>query len=78
MKEKYFKVIENNVEKEYKIVKIIKHNNISYIVYTEDDEEFFASRYSVVNNKVILDEIKNDDEWDYIDEVLEKDGDTND
>ncbi len=72
MKDNYFKVLENDIEKEYKIIKAFKHKDINYIIYTDNDEDYYASRYSIVNDSVILDEIILDEEWDYIDKVLEK------
>lgn len=77
MKDNYFKVLENNVEKEYKIIKAFKHKDINYIIYTDNDEDYYASRYSTINDSVILDEIILDEEWDYIDKVLEELGDKN-
>ena len=50
---------------------------INYIIYTDNDEDYYASRYSIVNDSVILDEIILDEEWDYIDKVLEELGDKN-
>ena len=77
MKDNYFKVLENDIEKEYKIIKAFKHKGINYIIYTDNDEDYYASRYSIVNDSVILDEIILDGEWDYIDKVLEELGDKN-
>lgn len=77
MKDNYFKVLENDIEKEYKIIKAFKHKSINYIIYTDNDEDYYASRYSIVNDSVILDEIILDEEWDYIDKVLEELGDKN-
>ena len=59
MKDNYFKVLENDIEKEYKIIKAFKHKGINYIIYTDNDEDYYASRYSIVNDSVILDEIIN-------------------
>ena len=32
MKDNYFKVLENDIEKEYKIIKAFKHKGINYII----------------------------------------------
>lgn len=75
MKDNHFKVVENNQEKEYIIIKAFKHKNNNYIIYTDNNIDYYASRYSVINNSIVLDEIVNESEWDYIDNVLEQLGD---
>ena len=61
--------------KEYYILKYFKNSktNKNYIVYKEEnnDEDLFASSYDVINDEIILNEIESDEEWDYIDSVLE-------
>lgn len=66
-----FKVIEDNQEKEYEIVKLCKNKGINYIIY-KDNDVYYASRYSVIDNKIMLDEIIDDSEWDFIDMELNK------
>ena len=68
-----FKIIENGKEIECNIVLTFRDdNNINYIVYTdgtkdEDGElEIYASRYKMVDNSFLLEEIVNDYEWDLI------------
>ena len=52
-------------------------NNIDYIVYTDgtkdsDDElEILAARYVIKDGKYYLDEIKNDFEWNLVDNMIE-------
>ena len=75
MKDNYFTVFEKNIKKEYKIIKEFKHKNKNYIIYTDNNIDFYASRYSVINNSIMLDEIEFEEEWDYIDKVLEQLGD---
>lgn len=75
MKDNYFTVFEKNIKKEYKIIKAFKHKNKNYIIYTGNNIDFYASRYSVINNSIMLDEIEFEEEWDYIDKVLEQLGD---
>ena len=68
-----FKVDEDGKEKEYKIVKYTKNpnNNKSYIIYHElNDSELYASSYHIQNGEVILDTIDSDEEWDYLDEII--------
>ena len=74
-----FRIIENGKEIECNIVMTFKDdgNSISYIVYTDGtkdndgDLELYASRYEVKNGKYILSPIKNDYEWDLVDNMLE-------
>lgn len=74
-----FKIINNEKEIECNILFTFKDegNNISYIVYTdgtldeEGNKEIYASRYNIKNNQYILEEIKNDSEWDLIDNMIE-------
>ena len=64
-----FNVIENGTIKEYEIVKLCKRNDIDYIIY-KDNNDYYSSRYSIKNNKIELNSIENDDEWDFIDKCL--------
>lgn len=71
--EKKFSVLENGITKEYEIVKLCKNNNINYIIY-KDNDDIYSSRYKSIDGKIMLEEILNDDEWDFIDKCLgEKD-----
>ncbi len=75
MKDNCFTVTENNQVKEFKIIKVFKYKKNNYIIYTDNDIDYYASRYSIVNDSIILDEIEYEEEWDYIDKVLEQLGD---
>ena len=75
MKDNCFTVTENNQVKEFKITKVFKYKKNNYIIYTDNDIDYYASRYSIVNDSIILDEIEYEEEWDYIDKVLEQLGD---
>ena len=67
--ENKFSVDIDNISYEYEIVKLCKRYNINYIIY-KDNDDYYASRYNVVNGKIQLDEIENDYEWDFIDSEL--------
>jgi len=69
--ENIFKVLEDGIERKYEIVKLCKNKDYNYIIY-KDKENYYASRYNVINNKIELDEIVTDDEWDFIDQELNK------
>jgi len=69
--ENIFKVIEDGIEKEYQIIALCKNNNNNYIIY-KDDNNHYASRYEINDNKIKLNEIIDDNEWDFIDQELEK------
>jgi len=61
----------NDITYEYEIVKICKNNDHNYLIY-KDSNGLYASRYDVIDNKIQLDEIIDDSEWDYIDSELNK------
>lgn len=65
-----FKFEENG--EEYKIIKVLNPSNIlyDYIIYTNDNENIYASRYKVVNEKIELFPIEEEYEWDYLDKYL--------
>lgn len=67
-----FKVLVDGKEETYEIVKLCKYKGNNYIIYT-DKLEYYASRYVVINNKIELNEIISDDEWDFIDQELNND-----
>ena len=65
-----FKFEENG--EEYKIIKVLNPSNIlyDYIIYTNDNENIYASRYKVVNEKIELFPIEEEYEWNYLDKYL--------
>lgn len=67
--ENKFSVLEDGIEKEYRIVKLCKNNNINYIIYS-DGKNYYGSKYELIDKKLVLDEIINDEEWDFIDKCL--------
>lgn len=56
---------------EYRVINIVapKNGKYQYIIYT-DGQEIFASRYVVNNKHVILSDIEEEYEWEYIDKIL--------
>ena len=74
-----FKVIENGIELTCNILFTFRdeNNNINYIVYTdgtkdeEGDLEIYASRYILKDNDFYLEEIKDESEWNLIDNMIE-------
>lgn len=74
-----FRLIENGKEINCNIVLTFRddNNDINYIVYTdgtkdqEGDLEIYASRYVLKDNNYYLEEIKNEYEWNLIDNMLE-------
>ena len=65
-----FKFEENG--EEYKIIKVLNPSNIlyDYIIYTNDNENIYASRYKVINEKIELFPIEEEYEWNYLDKYL--------
>lgn len=78
MKDTTFKIINDGVEKEYNIIKIVPSSkmNKNYIIYS-DDRDIYAARCEIKDNKIKLFQIEDDKEYDYLDEILNKDGDYN-
>ena len=74
-----FKIIEDGKEINCEIVLTFRddNNDINYIVYTDGtkdidgDLEIYASRYVLENDNYILNDIKNEYEWNLIDNMLE-------
>ena len=75
MKDMTFKIEENGKTVEYEILTYVKNpsNNKTYIIYHEpNNDEVYASIYTIEKGELTLDEITTDEEWDFLDEVLEK------
>ena len=75
MNDMTFKVKEDGVLHTYTIVNYFKNekNNKDYVVYYEEDpNELYASGYEIENNELCLLPIETDEEWDYIDKVMEE------
>lgn len=74
-----FKVIEDGKQINCNVLLTFSDdsNNINYIVYTDgtkdqnDELEIYASRYVLKDNAYYLEEIKNEYEWNLIDNMLE-------
>ena len=68
MKDMIFKV-DNN---EYTIVKSIQKDNSNFIIYKDKNNEVYASKFEIISNELILNPIKDENDWDYIDSILEE------
>lgn len=69
-----FSVNSNGIIKEYNIIKILAPKDFEhkYIIYTDKDNNYFASRFVNVNGDIILEDIDNEFERDYIDKRMEE------
>lgn len=66
-----FWVEENGKIVTYEIIKMCRYKDNTYIIYKETNgNEYYASKYYVTDNKIILDEINTDEEWDYLNKKL--------
>lgn len=70
MKENYFTIIKNNKKIECEILLAFKENNINYIIYNDNEDKYLASRYIIKDNKLHLEPIQSEKEWDLIDRKL--------
>lgn len=59
---------------EYKIIKILNPSNSEnkYLIYTDKDNEYYASRFVEENGNIKLYDIAEEYEWDYIDKRMEE------
>lgn len=76
MNDNRFKILEDGITKEYVVVKFCNNedNGKKYVIYKEeDDNKLYGSLITLEDGKFILDEIKDDSEWDYLDKELGKD-----
>ena len=76
MNDNRFKILEDGITKEYVVVKFCNNedNGKKYIIYKEeDDDKLYGSLITLEDGKFILDGIKDDSEWDYLDKELGKD-----
>lgn len=66
-----FTTIEDDKAKTYKIVKALNYKNNAYVIYTENDKDFYASKYEIINDKLQLIEITDEEVYDFLDKELE-------
>ena len=75
----YFYIVDDDKKIRCNIIKTFRdeNNKHSYIIYTDgtkdkDGElEIYASRYTLLNDEYILEEIESDYEWNLIDNMLD-------
>ena len=68
---KTLEVEENGKIVTYEIIILCRYKDNTYIIYKETNgNEYYASKYYVTDNKIILDEINTDEEWDYLNKKL--------
>lgn len=74
MQEK-IKIMEDEEFREYDLVEICysKEYNRSYVIY-KDKDDYYASTYDIQDGTVILGEILEDGEWDFIDKEISRHG----
>lgn len=69
MNELTFKLaLDNGTLIQYKILKLLQDDskNIKYIIYTDNGNDLYASRYRLLNNEIFVEPILEDDEWNFI------------
>ena len=70
-----FKIFNNNKFIDAKCLYMFGDGNtgISYMIYkTKDSDDILATRYVIENNDIKFKEIKNEYEWDLVDQTIEK------
>lgn len=79
MKEVFIASNENNIQTPYEILFKFTNTltNINYLVYTDNtydddnDLNIISSRYKIENGKIVISPIKTDDEYDFVDRMIE-------
>lgn len=73
MKDNKIQIVQDGKIIEYDIVMLCKNQELgySYVIYSDNDK-YYANRYKIIKGNLILEEIDNDKEWDFIDKELEK------
>lgn len=71
--EETFKTTIDDKEVEYIILEKCYYNKNTYIIYYERNNmnELYASKYKIEDNKLILDEINTNEEWEYLEKIME-------
>ena len=73
-----FSIINDGKEIKCKSILVFRddNNDINYIVYNEEnDDNIYAARYILENDEIVLEPIKHEQEWNLIDNMLERCGD---
>lgn len=71
MKDLTFTAIEDDQTITYKIVKVLNYKNSAYIIYTENNRDFYASKFEIIDDKLQLLEVSGKDVYEYLDKELE-------
>ena len=70
--------LNNENKTECEIIKTFSKDDINYIVYTDGTKDdagnllLYSSRYVMENNNIVLKDIIDDSEWDYIDSKIQE------
>ena len=61
-------------DKEYTLLKILapKDSDDRYIIHTDNSGDYYASKYTCENDEIILHNITEEYEWDYVDERMKE------
>lgn len=70
----YFKVVDDNGNIiKCDVIGVFNDKNRNFIVYTNDNEEVYASLYELdKDNNMTLLEIEKEEDWDLVDKFLEE------
>lgn len=69
------KILEDGILKEYDVIGLCKNKELNkdYVIYS-DGTNNYAARYILQNGKLVLEDIIDDLEWDYVNKEFEKYG----
>ena len=69
------KILENGILKEYDVIGLCKNKELNkdYVIYS-DGTNNYSARYILQNGKLVLEDIIDDLEWDYVNKEFERYG----
>jgi len=62
----------NNQKKQYEVLFTFNHENKSFIVYKDEEDDILASYYKKENDKIFIAPITDDKDYDIVDKNIEK------
>lgn len=68
-------MVDNYIEvdnQKLKVLFVFKYKERDFVVYELPDEDISASIMNYVNEKLVLEKITSDEDWDYVDQLLDK------
>lgn len=68
-------MVDNYIEidnQKLKVLFVFEYKERNFVVYELPDGDISASIMTYVNEKLVLEKVTSDEDWDYVDQMLEK------